>query len=128
MGWCYIENKNLLMVIIVVIAISIFNMIDVSAQEKDTTDPAIGGVIVEQTGEGEWKIIKQEGEFVGTLKSEKQDSFTFFDTSGVFMGTILESKAWFHRLYRKRDTRIKPEEARLYIDALKAIEIIKKEK
>ena len=122
MCWGYIKNKSVLLVMMVlgVALLSIMN--NVNAQES----PTVGGVTVEQVGDGEWRIINQNGEFVGTLKSAEQRSFTFYDTGGVFTGTILESKDWIHRLYRKRDTRVTPEEARLYIDALKAIEIIKK--
>ena len=113
------KSPSILMLMRVLVAISIFSMTDVDAQ---STEPAI---TVEQSGQGEWNIFR-DGEFVGTMKSDTLRSFTFFDTNGVFMGTIPESKVWFHRLYRKRNTQITPEEARLYRDALKAIEIIKK--
>jgi len=95
------------------------------AQEVDTTDPSLVKVTVEPAGQGEWKIINHEGVAVGTLVSSELKSFKLYDASGIFMGTILESKEWFHRLYRKRDTRIAPAEARLYIQALKAIDLIK---
>ena len=41
------------------------------------------------------------------------------------IGTILEDKSWRHRLYRKRDTRVKPEDAKLYVEALKVIDSIR---
>lgn len=85
-----------------------------------------GGVTVEAVSETEWKIINPDGVFVGLLKSEEKKSFTFYDAEGTFIGAITESGDWFHRLYRKRDTRIRPEEAQLYTEALKAIEAIKK--
>ncbi len=121
MCWGNTKNKIVFLMMVLTVVL-LFVMNGVHAQEK----PTVNGITVEQVGDGEWRIINQDGEFVGTLKSEKQQSFTFYDAGGVFMGTILESKDWIHRLYRKRDTRVTPEEARLYIDALKAIEIINK--
>ena len=118
--------KKILILFWMFFVASVFLSAAAPAQQIDPAGPVVGGVTVEQAGEGEWRIINQDGQFIGILKSERQQSFTFYDASGVFMGTILESKEWFHRLYRKRDTSVKPEEARLYIDALKAIEIIKK--
>lgn len=84
-----------------------------------------GDVSVEAVSGQEWKIINPDGEVVGLLRSETRKSFTFYDAGGSFVGTILESKAWMHRLYRKRTTQVTPEEARLYLDALKAIEAIR---
>ena len=95
------------------------------AQEVDTPDPNLLKITVEPVGQAQWRIIDHEGAAVGTLVSEGLQSFKFYDANGQFMGTILQSKEWFHRLYRKRDTRIRPEEARLYIQALKAIDLIK---
>ena len=118
--------KKIAVYLWIFLAISVCLGAAVSAQETNTESSKVGDVTVEPVGEGEWRITNQDGQFVGTLKSERQQSFTFYDTSGVFIGTILESKAWLHRLYRKRDTRVTPEEARLYIDALKAIEILEK--
>ena len=115
------KNLKLLMLIMLFVAASMFRVGHVAAQEQGENE-----ITVEQSGQGEWKIIKQDGEMVGTLKSDTLRSFTFFNTADVFMGTIRESKVWCHRLYRKRDTRITPEEAKLYMDALKAIEIIKR--
>ncbi len=114
------KNLKLLMLIMLFVAVSMFRVGDVAAQEQGEDE-----ITVEQSGQGEWSIIKS-GEVVGILKSDTLRSFTFFNTTDVFMGTIRESKVWFHRLYRKRDTRITSEEAKLYMDALKAIEIIKR--
>jgi hypothetical protein len=44
----------------------------------------------------------------------------------MLVGTILESGAWQHRLYRSRNTLIQPDEAQLYLDALEATKILKK--
>ncbi len=88
-------------------------------------DSSDSEVTVEQIRPGEWKMIRPDGEFVGTIMSDNRKSFRFFDAGGKFVGTVLESKAWFHRLYRKRNTQVTPEEARLYLNALKAIEAIK---
>ena len=118
--------KKILVLFLMFFAAALSVMNGVHAQEAGTTDPTAVQVTVEQAGQGEWRIIDREGMVVGTLKSDGLKSFKVYDTGGIFIGTILESKEWFHRLYRKRDTKIKPEEARLYIQALKAIDIIKK--
>jgi len=120
--------KRLLLAFIMLAAISILGRADGAAQEAavDAENAVSGGVTVEVVSQTEWRIINPEGAFVGTLKSVEQKGFTFFDTDGTFIGTITESGAWFHRLYRKRDTRITPDEAKLYTDALKAIEAVKK--
>ena len=120
--------RRLLLVVITISAISVFGQGVVDAQEApgNGENTVAAGPGVEAVSETEWRIINPAGEFEGTLKSTEQKAFTFFDAEGMFIGTITESGDWLHRLYRKRDTRITPDEARLYIDALKVIELIKK--
>ena len=121
------EIQRLLLVFMMVSAISIPVPTVVSAQDAstDAENAPAAKITVEAVSETEWRIINPAGEFVGILKSDEQKAFTFFDTDGTFIGTITASGTWFHRLYRKRDTRITPDEARLYIDALAAIDLIK---
>lgn len=95
------------------------------AQEPAGPEEAAESVKVEKIGEHEWNIINSNGEFVGTIKSESLRTFTFYATTGMLMGTILETGAWQPRLYRSRNTLIQPEEARLYLDALEAVKILK---
>ena len=97
---------------------------DTAAQ--NSSDAASSGVDnFEQISANEWRILNEDGEFIGTLKSSSGKTFTFYDSTGVFIGAILEDKSWRHRLYRKRDTRVQPEEARLYVEALKVIDSIR---
>ena len=117
--------KKILILFLMFFAVSVSAVKSGPAMEVDTPDPNLLKITVEPVGQGKWRIINHEGMAVGTLVSEGLQSFKFYDSNGVFIGTILRSKEWFHRLYRKRDTRITPEEARLYLQALKAIELIK---
>ena len=107
-------------------AVLILNVAPILAQEQAGTDAIAGEVKVEKIKDNEWNIINKDGEFVGTLKSESLRTFTFYKTTGMLVGTILESGAWQPRLYRSRDTLVQPDEAQLYLDALEATKILKK--
>jgi len=121
----YIIKKSTVAVLLFTIAL-ILNISPLLAQERATPEAAAEGVKVEQINDHEWNIINKDGEFVGTLKSESLQTFTFYNTTGMLVGTILESGALQPRLYRSRDTLIKPDEAQLYLDALEATKILKK--
>ena len=84
-----------------------------------------GAAQFEEISANEWRILNESGEFIGTLKSSSRKTFTFYNPTGILIGTILEDKSWRHRLYRKRDTRVQPKEARLYVEALKVIDSIR---
>jgi len=103
--------------------IFIFNFTPLFAQAQADTESAVK---VEQINEHEWNIVNKNGEFVGKLKSESLQTFTFYTTTGMLVGTILESGAWQPRLYRSRETLVQPDEAQLYLDALEATKLIKK--
>ena len=91
---------------------------ETDASTTTTQDPSVR---VEAVGTSEWHLYDPEDQFVGILKSSQRQNFTLYDAGGTFIGTIRDSRAWFHRLYRKRNTRVTPEEARLYLLALEAI-------
>ena len=113
---------RLLALVLVLAAISFYAVDQGRAQESGAaeTDTAESKRVI-QISDNEWDILNNEGGVVGRLQSDSKTSFKFYDTSGLFIGTILESGGWQHRLYRKRNTQITPEEARLYLDALRAI-------
>ena len=107
-----------------VIAFYSYAVTDTAAQ--NSSDAASSGAAqFEQISAGEWRILNESGEFLGTLKSSSGKTFTFYNSGGVLIGAILEDKSWRHRLYRKRDTRVQPEEARLYVEALKVSDSIR---
>jgi len=77
-------------------------------------------------GEGEWGLYSKAGNLVvATVKKTAEGNYKFYSGEGEYVGLILESKAWIPRDARRSYTRIKPEEAELYLDVLKAIETIK---
>ena len=113
-----ITSACLLLVMVLIIPVAAL----LAQEQADQSE----GVKVEQISDNEWNIINKNGEFVGTLKSESLETFTFYTTTGMLVGTILGSGAWQHRLYRSRETLIQPDEAQLYLDALEATKLLKK--
>ncbi|MEW6671794.1 MAG: hypothetical protein AB1427_08820 [Thermodesulfobacteriota bacterium] len=119
-------QKSISAVLLFATVLIIINSTALLAQEQTDPEAAAEGVKVEQVNDHQWNIINKDSEFVGTLKSENLQTFTFYNTSGVLIGTILGSGAWQPRLYRSRETLIQPDEARLYLDALEATKLLKK--
>lgn len=117
--------KKAIMAALLLFIALLFNRAFVQAQAQQLPEDISGSVKVEKIKDNEWNIINANGEFVGTLKSESLQTFTFYSTGGMLVGTILESGAWQPRLYRSRNTLIQPDEAQLYLDALEAIKILK---
>ncbi|MDY6953090.1 MAG: hypothetical protein SWE60_16400 [Thermodesulfobacteriota bacterium] len=77
-------------------------------------------------GENEWGLYSKTANVaVATFKRTEEGNYKFYGGEGEYVGLILESKAWIPRDARRSYTRIKPEEAELYLDVLKAIETIK---
>ena len=77
-------------------------------------------------GKGEWGLYSKTGNVVvATVRKTEEGNYKFYGGEGEYVGLILESKAWIPRDARRSYTRIKPEEAELYLDVLKAIETIK---
>ncbi|MFH1993394.1 MAG: hypothetical protein ABIK98_13490 [Pseudomonadota bacterium] len=117
------KTQKTIAAVLLFTTVLIINFTPILAQEQ--ADPG-AMVKVEKIKDNEWNIINKDGEFVGTLKSESLRTFTFYNTTGMLVGTILESGAWQPRLYRSRDTLIQPDEAQLYLDALEATQLLKK--
>ena len=111
-----------LLLMAMILSVSTFYSVADTAAQNSSDATSSGAANFEQISASEWRISNENGEFIGTLKSSSGKTFTFYDSTGVLIGTILEDKSWRHRLYRKRDTRVKPEEARLYVEALKVID------
>ena len=82
-------------------------------------------ITAKQKGDGEWEMYGVSGGFVGTLKRTEKGSFKFFDKDGNYIGLILESGTYIPRDASRSYTRITPEEARFYLDVLRAIDTIK---
>jgi hypothetical protein len=74
--------------------------------------------------EGQREMYDLNGSVVGTLKRTEQGNFKFYDKGGRFRGLILRSGIWMPDP-SERQIRITPEAARLYLDALRAIETMK---
>jgi hypothetical protein len=72
-----------------------------------------------------WEMCNLSGDSVGTLKRTEAGNFGFYDKGGKYIGVILQSGTWIPWNARKRKTVIKPEEAQLYVDVLRAIKTIK---
>jgi hypothetical protein len=119
------KTQKKITAILVFTTVLIFNSAALLAQEQTNPESIAKSVQLEKIKDNEWNIINKDGEFVGTLKSESLQTFNFYNTGGVLVGTIMESGAWQHRLYRSRNTLIQPDEARLYLDALEATKILK---
>lgn len=119
------KSKTAIMAVLLLFIVLLFNRAFIQAQEHQLPKDIPESVKVEKIKANEWNIINKNGEFVGTLKSESLQTFTFYSTSGMLVGTILESGAWQPRLYRSRNTLIQPDEAQLYLDALEAIKILR---
>ena len=118
------RTKKTVTAVLLFSTVLILNLTPLLAQEQSGPEAAAEGVKVEKTSDFEWNIINKDGEFVGTLKSESLRTFTFYTTTGMLVGTILESGAWQPRLYRSRNTLVQPDEAKLYLDALDATKLV----
>jgi hypothetical protein len=79
-------------------------------------------------GQNEWAMHDDSGALVGTLKKTEKGNFKFYDQSGGYVGLIVETGKWIPRDARRSYTSITPEEAQLYLDALKAIETLNVQK
>ena len=79
-------------------------------------------------GQNEWAMEDDSGALVGTLKRTEKGNFKLYDQSGGYVGLIVETGTWIPRDARRSYTSITPEEARLYLDALKAIETLNLQK
>jgi len=66
----------------------------------------------------------RNGALAGTLKRTEKGNFKFYDQGGGYVGLIVETGKWIPRDARRSYTSITPEEAQLYLDALKAIETL----
>jgi hypothetical protein len=87
--------------------------------------PAFSGQITPKPkGQNEWAMYDENAVFVGTLKRTEEGNFKFYDKGGGYVGLIVEAGRWIPRDSRRSYTSIEPEEARLYLDALKAIETL----
>jgi hypothetical protein len=75
-------------------------------------------------GQDDWALYDENAAFLGTLKRTKEGNFKFYDKSGEYMGLIVDAGRWIPRDARRSYTSITPEEARLYLDALKAIDTL----
>ena len=75
-------------------------------------------------GQNEWAMYDENAVFVGTLKRTEEGNFKFYDKGGGYVGLIVEAGRWIPRDARRSYTSIEPEEAQLYLDALKAIETL----
>ncbi len=78
-----------------------------------------------QKGDAKWEMYGANGGFVGTLERTEKGSFKFFNEDGNYLGLILESGTLLPKDASRSYTRITPEEARFYLDVLKAIATIK---
>lgn len=119
------KTQKMIITVLLFTTVLILNFTPILAQEQADHRAIAEDVKVEKISDNEWNIINKNGEFVGTLKSESLRTFTFYNTTGMKVGTILESGAWQPRLYRSRNTLIQPDEAQLYLDALEATKILK---
>lgn len=119
--------RMIVLLVVMIFFVTVFySYADTDTAGQNSSDAASsGGAQFEQISASEWRILNESGDFIGTLKSSSGKTFTFYDSTGVLIGAILEDKSWRHRLYRKRDTRVQPEEARLYVEALKVIDAIR---
>ena len=79
-------------------------------------------------GQNEWAMYDDGGALVGSLKRTEKGNFKFYDQSGGYVGLIVETGKWIPRDARRSYTSITPEEAQLYLDALKAIEALNVQK
>jgi len=87
--------------------------------------PAFSGQITPRPkGQNEWAMYDENAVFVGTLKRTEEGNFKFYDKGGGYVGLIVEAGRWIPRDSRRSYTSIEPEEAQLYLDALKAIETL----
>ena len=79
-------------------------------------------------GQNEWAMHDDSDALDGTLKRTEKGNFKLYDQSGGYVGLIVETGTWIPRDARRSYTSITPEEARLYLDALKAIETLNLQK
>lgn len=86
--------------------------------------PVLAEDLTLKTGQqkGEWVVLNQKGDPVGTLKNVDRDAF-LVTLGGRYIGTILKSGD----LQTNRNHAIfKPEDAQFYLDVLKALRAIGK--
>jgi len=122
----YRHKMIILPVAMIIFVTAFYSYADTATPGQNSSNAASSGAAqFEEISANEWRILNESGEFIGTLKSSSRKTFTFYNPTGILIGTILEDKSWRHRLYRKRDTRVRPEEARLYVEALKVIDLIR---
>ena len=87
--------------------------------------PAYSGQITPSPkGQDEWAMHDRNSTFVGTLKRTEKGNFKFYDKGGAYVGLIVENGKWIPRDARRSYTSITPEDAQLYLDALKAIKTL----
>jgi len=81
-------------------------------------------VTVEKLGEGEWKIIKPNGNPAGRIKTRGAGGYLIYDTHNLNMGIITRDELWIPRDATRKTTRVGPAEMRLYLYALDALKKI----
>ncbi len=74
----------------------------------------------------EWGIYDYNNNLIGSFKKTEKSNFKFYDSTGRYIGLILESRDLLPREANTSYTRVSPEEARLYLDTLEAIKKIGK--
>jgi len=79
-------------------------------------------IFVKSKGKHEWEVYNQSGDSIGALKKTEEGNFIFFDEQGNYSGLILKSGQWKPKGLKPKIT---PRAAKLYLDVLEAIELIK---
>ncbi|MCE5335488.1 MAG: hypothetical protein LLG06_12970 [Desulfobacteraceae bacterium] len=79
-------------------------------------------VTLKQTKPGEWTIIRPSGEMAGTLKRVENGAYSIQLANGQYFGIILKTG---ELQSNRRHALFTPDEAQLYLDALKAIRNMK---
>ncbi len=75
-------------------------------------------VTLKQVKPGEWTILRASGEKAGTLKSIENGAYSIQLANGQYFGIILKTG---ELQSNRRHPLFTPDEAQLYLDALKAI-------
>jgi hypothetical protein len=72
--------------------------------------------------ENEWQMFDQLGNLLGALKRTAKGTFKLYNKRGRYAGEIFKSGNW--KPQRRHHSRITPQAAQLYLNALKVIERI----
>ena len=95
-----------------------------TAEQKEPETERPAEVTVEKIEEGQWKIIKPNGNPAGKIMTRPQGGYKFYDTNNLNMGVIHENGIWRPRGATRKTTNVGPHEVQLYLYALDALEKI----